>query len=608
MPASLTEELFSLRDRLMAAPHGEGYGIVKQFAEFVGKSPQTVYGWLRKQAGYDSGRKRRADTGTTRMPAESLDFIAAAQREGVRGNGKRTMPVGVAMNVAQANGLTINVSRSRLNAILRQRRMDAKTVMAARNHGELRSLHPNHVHEIDPSLCVLFYMQGRQYVMREEEFNRNKPANYAHVKLKVWRYVRYDHASGSIDVRYYEAEGENQAALFDFLLWTWGKQENRLSHGIPRILLWDKGSANTSHGICNLLDALGVDHRTHAVGHAWAKGGVEQGNNLVETQFESRLRIEPVDAIEQLNTAAERWVRDYNANALAHVDARLRRASGEPMIRDDLWQLIMHTPGALVDMPDRSVCKWFLHGQTHTRKVRDLKISFAHPELKRATVYDLAPWAEFLGQGITVSVTPLLLRQGAVRIGIDRLGDDPLVVEVEPERDFDEFGRSLAAQVIGDGYARAADTGDERQAKRLIRTAYGDDAGTLDDADVLRAKQTRPFGHLNSGHGAIAHSHLGQSDLPTRLLPEGQELNTPVIAAARATNVALVPLTHVEAACRIRALVLDAGGEWPAERFQWLCQRFPDGVPADQVEALATEATGPRAAHATALQLLQGGK
>ncbi|MDR2924962.1 MAG: transposase family protein [Azoarcus sp.] len=97
--------------------------------------------------------------------------------------------------------------------------------------------------------------------MREEAFNKNKPANYARVKLKVWRYVRYDHASGSIDVRYYEAEGENQAALFDFLLWTWGKQQSRLSHGIPKILLWDKGSANTSHGIRNLLDALGVDRR-----------------------------------------------------------------------------------------------------------------------------------------------------------------------------------------------------------------------------------------------------------------------------------------------------------------------------------------------------------
>ena len=59
-------------------------------------------------------------------------------------------------------------------------------------------------------------------------------------------------------------------------------------------------SANTSFAIKNLLDALGVDHETHATGHSWGKGGVEQGNNLVETHFESRLRFEPVESVEQL--------------------------------------------------------------------------------------------------------------------------------------------------------------------------------------------------------------------------------------------------------------------------------------------------------------------
>jgi hypothetical protein len=483
--------------------------------------------------------------------------------------------------------------------------MNAKTMMAARNHIEMRSMHPNHVHEIDPSLCVLYYMGGKQRLMRDEDFNRNKPANIEKVKLKVWRYVRYDHASGSIDVRYYEAAGENQAALFDFLLYTWGKQEHRLSYGAPKILLWDKGSANTSHGVCNLLDALGVDHRTHAAGHAWSKGGVEQANNLVETHFESRLRIEPVDSVEQLNAAAARWVRDWNANALAHIDARIKRASGEPMVRDDLWQLILRTPGALVEMPERTVCKWFLHGQTHTRKVRDLKISFAHPELKRAAVYDLAPWAEFLGQGMTVSVTPLLLRNGGVRIAIDQFGKDPLVVEVEPVREFDAFGRSMGAQVIGEGYSRTADTADERQAKSLIQAAYGDDARTLDDADALRAKQARPFAHLNNGRGAVAHSHIGHSDLPQRLLPAAAELDTPAVAAARATRIELAPLSHVEAAKAIRALI---GNAWqPAEHFAWLQQRYPAGVMPDQIESIAADLPGRRVTVA-ALQIVGGTK
>ena len=602
MSPALAKELFSLRNRLNDAPHGEGYEIVRQFADFIGRSPQTVYTWLRNHVGYDTGRKRRSDMGRSRMSAESIDFIASTQREAVRGNGKRTMPLAVAMNVAEANGMTVNVGKSRVGAILRKRRMDTKTMQAARNHGALRSLHPNHVHQIDPSLCVLYYMNGQQRVMRDEEFYKNKPNNYGRVKLKVWRYVRYDHASGSIDVRYYEAEGESQASLFEFLLYTWGEQPGRISYGVPGILVWDKGSANTSLGICNLLDALAVDHRTHAAGHAWAKGGVEVANNIVETQFESRLRFEPVNSVEELNAAAERWVRDWNANAMAHVDSRLRRASGEPMVRDDLWQLILRTPEALRRMPDRKVCKYFLHGVAQTRQVRDLKVSFAHPEIGRSAVYDLSPWAEFLGNKMQVQVTPLLLRDGMLRVEIERFGSDPLVVEVEPERDFDDFGRSLSAQVIGEGYRRAAMTADERTEKHLLEGAYGEGT-TADKADRLRAKQARPFAQLNNGRGAVAHSHLGQDELPQRLLPAGKDADTPALAAARAARLELRPLSHVEAAKALKALV---GDGWnPAGHFAWLQQRYPDGVHPDQIDAIAIELRTP---HAKPFQVLSGRK
>ena len=318
----LLQELFTLRERINAAPHGEATEIVRRFAEVIGRNPNTIYTWLKKHAGFKTDRKKRADAGKTSLPDDTLSFIASVKREAVRGNGKDTMPIGVAMNIAANNGMEVNVSRSRVGVLMRQRRMDTKTVMSARNHIELRSLYPNHMHQIDPSLCLVYYMGKRQMVMREEEFYKNKLENFAKVKLKVWRYVRYDHASGSLDVRYFEAEGETQASLFEFLLYTWGKQENRLSHGVPKILLWDKGSANKSHAIKNLLDALGVDHQTHAAGHAWSKGGVEQGNNLVETQFESRLRFEPVNTVDELNAAAALWVRDWNANASTRLRGR----------------------------------------------------------------------------------------------------------------------------------------------------------------------------------------------------------------------------------------------------------------------------------------------
>lgn len=598
----LLQELFALRDRIAAAPHGGATELVKQFANLYGKNPSTVYTWLREHAGYKAGRKKRADAGSTALPSETLHFIAAAKREGVRGNGKATLPTAVAMNIAHTNGIEVPVSEGRINALLRAHRMDVQAQTAARNHITLRSLHPNHLHQIDPSLCLIYYTPRGQAIMRDEEFYKNKPASMDKVRLKVWRYVRYDHASGSVDVRYFEAAGENQQSLFEFLLYTWGQQPQRVSHGVPRLLLWDKGSANTSTAIKNLLDALGVHHDTHAAGHSWGKGGVEQGNNLVETHFESRLRFEPVESVAQLNDAAAAWVRDYNANNIEKVDCRITRDSGQPMVRDDLWQLIMRHPGALVQLPPREVCQWFMAGQELTRIVRDLKISFAHPELKRSVIYDLRGWAEFLGNGQKVRVTPLLMQEGALRIEIERLGAEPLLVQVTPERDFDDYGRPLSAPVAGEEYARAPQTASERAANTIAAAAWGDGT-TVDDAEKKRAQQARPFGHLNDGKGIVAHSHLGKDELPQRLLPAAGIVATPQVQSLQRQAPAVqIMLTVPEAVRAIRDRLGDAA---PADLYTQISAAFPGGnVPqawADQWGS-APVATGTHGGNVTELR------
>lgn len=579
--------LVALRDQISAAPHGSRHSMVERFAKGLGRSTNTVYTWLREHAGYDSGRKRRADAGTSRLPDNALLAIAAMQREGVRLNGKKTMPISVAMNVADMNGITVNVSASQVARLLRTQHMDTASVMTARSTTELRSLHPNHVHQIDPSLCLLYYMGGRQQLMTEQKFYKNKQENYAKIKLKVWRNVRVDHFSGVVDVRYYESAGESQAMLFDFLMWTWGKQEGRLNHGVPKMLLWDKGSANTSHAIQNLLDALGVVHETHAAGHAWAKGAVEQANNLVETHFESRLKLEPVDSVEQLNDAALRWARDWNANMLKHIDARLVRASGEPLVRDELWSLILREPGALVSLPSREVCEWFMHGREQERQVNNLAVSFVHPELGRSARYDLRAWAEHIHNRQKLVVTPLLMRDGLLRIEIPRAGSDPLVVEAEPVRDFDASGRNAAAQVIGEGYMRMPESAGESVARRLAVAAYGEGT-TVDSAETLREKNARPFADLNDGKGAISHSPLGQEEAPTRLLPASAEINTEAVRSASRSvrEVQAEPLSHVEAAKALRGLV---GSSWTAGHFAWLAQRYPQGVQEDALAGIAAE-------------------
>jgi transposase InsO family protein len=599
----MMQQLLALRDKVTSAPRGSATSIVNAFADMVGKHPDTIYTWLRMHAGYKSGRKKRADAGTTALPQESLTFIASAKREGLRANGKSTLPTSVAMNIAHTNGITINVSEGRINALMRAARMDIKSQDSARNHITLRSLHPNHLHQIDPSLCLIYYAPGGgQRIMRDEEFYKNKPAAMEKVKLKVWRYVRYDHASGSIDVRYFESAGENQQSLFEFLLHTWSQQTDRVSHGVPKMLLWDKGSSNTSFAIKNLLDALGVDHQTHATGHSWAKGGVEQANNLVETHFESRLRFEPVDSVEQLNQAASQWVRDYNANAIAHVDCRIVRDSGEPMVRDDLWQLIMRHPDALVQMPGRDICKWFMTAQEQTRVVRDLSISFAHPELGRSASYDLRAWADVLGNGQKVRVTPLLLQDGALRIEIDRLGQEPLFAQVQPVTDFDAYGRPASAPVVGEAYARAKETASEQVARTLAQSAWGDGT-SVEDAEKNRAVQKRPFAHLNDGKGLVAHSHFGKADLPARLMPAAQDVQTDQVRHLQSQmHKVQIMLTLPEAVRSIKDRLGDAA---PADLYSQLKQAYPSGhVPQDWADhwGAETPATGTHDASASGLR------
>lgn len=263
----MTELLLALRRQLEAAKHGEAGELVEDFASMHARSKQTIWRWLNLFAGYRSERKKRSDAGTTSQPEEGLILIAASKSLSVRANGKATKPTCVAMNIAAANGLEITIGASQINRVLRQRRIDVKSQAASRNHIRMRSLHPNHVHEIDPSLCLVYYIGKRQMIMTEAEFNKNKPAAIDKVKFKCWRYVRWDHASRAIDVRYYQAAGENQYSLFDFLLHTWGEQPHRLSHGVPKKLLWDKGSERGSPAVCRWLDAMGVDHEPHATHH-----------------------------------------------------------------------------------------------------------------------------------------------------------------------------------------------------------------------------------------------------------------------------------------------------------------------------------------------------
>lgn len=565
--------LRGLANRLEAAGHGDKGALLAEARALYGWSQNKLYAELARQAGWTSGRKARADKGRTRVPESTVEFVAALSRGSVRANGKQTMFTPVAGSIAAANGHAVDVSTRQLNRLIRDRRMGVAQTREARAPVRLRSLHPNHVHQVDPSLCLVYYLRGEQRIIRDDAFYKNKLEGLAKVAFKCWRYVLYDHASGLVLPWYVEAAGESPLNLFRFLMFAWGRQPGRRFLGVPRILMWDKGSANTATAVKNLLAALEVEGITHAPGNARAKGGVEGGNNLVETQFECRLRFEPVHSAEELNRAAGTWAEAWNANLIPGQDTRLHRDGLQPVARYDLWQRIREEELRL--LPPVEVCQAFLEGKTVTRKVaRDLTIGYAHPRAEGSRRYDLAGLAGICA-GDVLEVSPLLFGDCAISLSVPRHDGEPIKYRLEPlAEERDGFGFPLGAPVIGERYAARPDSDADRAGKRLDALLYPE----MDAAAMARAKRDNvaPMG------GAVnAHSHLAEIEIPDALLRRGTEI------ALQAIQFEERPMSVAETAEALRAL----GVERP-DLYAWLAQHYPEGVLPAALDLCAAHARG----------------
>lgn len=517
---NLTQYLADLARRLDAAPHGGRGQLVADAAAYLDWSEQRVYSQLRRRCAWSSGRKSRADKGTTSQNADALKVVGAMQKQSVRKNGKIVLHLPTALSIAATNGQPIAVSRGRFGRLMRDRKFDARSQAQDRPAQSMRSLHPNHVHQVDPSLCLVYYLNGEQQIMRDDKFYKNKLENYARILLKVWRYVLYDHTSGTIIVWYVEAKGETSANLFEFLMFAWGKQKGRPFHGAPKLLMLDPGSANTAHTTKNFLPAIGTKLMVHKPGAARVKGGVENAQNIIETKFESRLKFEPVNNVEELNRAAFAWSNAFNANLIPYEDTRIRRPGmAEPASRNDLWLTIRDEE--LRVLPDREKCKLFLEGKTVARKVNaKLEITYKHPLADSVCVYDLRG-LDGICVGDTVEVSPLAIGESEVYVRASRYDGAMLEYRVKPAVFDPVYGFRTDAPVWGEEPRTKPDTDVERAGKELDRLAFP--GRTLDEIEKAKDKNETPFdGQL------VAHSHLANIVVPTSLASRrGSEISVP---------------------------------------------------------------------------------
>jgi len=518
-------DLIGFGKKLQQAKHGEKSNIVKKaLSHFGWSSHHTLYRELNK-LGWTSGKQQRKDAGSTSQDEQSLLMLAAMSKTSARANGKTLMETPNAISVLSQNGFTFK-SPSTVNKLLRDRSLTAKQMKQDTTHGHFRTEHPNQVHLVDPSLCVLYYPPGSTKGMRVQKYTtaaeqyKNKPEMLEKIKnLRVWRYVMVDHFSGLVTVKYYECAGESQEILYDFLIWAWGKMSGSPFHGLPRTMYWDKGSANTSKAIKYALNCLSVENIAHTTHLARAKGAVEQANNLVEKLLEGRLLFEPVNSVEELNAIAVKWQNAYNADLIPNYNAKHNRHG---LARTDAWLKIMQPEFIqhLHELPAADYCRYIFTHEPVLRTVSgELEITFRHPVAKKSLTYSVAEIDGIYAKQ-KVLVNPIVLGDDArVLVTIAQpLGDD-IKCELAPVL-FNEMGFRIDSPVFGEGFDTKKDSVVDTNQKALDRVAF---PNMLDEEiEKAKAKKATPF---NAQIDAL--SHIKNIDLPTAITPKGSKLDLP---------------------------------------------------------------------------------
>lgn len=486
---AIIPRLVELAQALDAAKHGEGGKLKEAACLELGMSLATLHRALAQVSVRDE-RKQRSDKGVTSLPREEALKISGMLIESLRKTGKRLMSIEQAVGILIANGEVKadsvspdgeirKLSTSAIASALRSYGLHPDQLLRPEPAVELKSLHPNHVWSVDASLCVLYYLndEGKSglQVMDSDKFYKNKPKNLKRIESdRVWSYEITDHFSGTIFVHYVMGS-ESAMNLTESFVAAISKRDNDPFHGVPFVLMMDRGSANTSGLFGNLARRLGIKTIAHAPGNARATGQVEKARDQIERSFESGLKLAPVRNLEHLNQLARRWAIWYNTHK---VHTRTKKP------RYNVWLTIMQDQLRIA--PPRQVCLELLSSNPETRKVDDyLRISFKGREFDVRSVPSV-----MVGETLTVCTNPYAT--DSVQI-ILRDGDGQEVIHLAPEVERDGVARfGSNANVIGEDYKRHAPTQLEINRADVAKAVYGVD--TQEQADAARKAKALPFG------------------------------------------------------------------------------------------------------------------
>lgn len=472
-------------ERLKQAVNGEKDAIMAEYSQLTGKSVSTLYR-VAKDHGFTSGRRRRADKGDlkSRLTEEQILYVMTLMQTSKREVKGVIMSVDTALDIAIDNGVIAagQISSSRLQTILRERGMNAAALDAPAPCIRMASDHPNHVHVFDASVCIQYYLKGKKgmQIMDERDFYKNKPQNFAKIKTRLIRYLLVDHFSGFLFVKYYNIGGENQLTVHDFLTSAWrgGHHEKLPFHGVPFFVLMDAGAAHTAKGMQSFLQRLDIEMPKALPHNPRRQGAAEVAQNIVERQFESRLRFCPADTVEELNAWCIDWLVHFNSTKT------LRRTG---INRTACWLKIKQPELRL--LPADDLLQDLFAEPEVTRTVRpDNTISFRSEEYRVKHIAGLRP-----GKKVTVALRPYHWPEVAILF-------DEVAYLVQPIGKL-EGGFSADSARIGQEFKAQPETITQKAVKQAENLAYGEERKKN---DIPFGGSVRVFGHHADKLGNLA--------------------------------------------------------------------------------------------------------
>lgn len=584
-PAQI-EALQAVARAAEAAPHGSKAAVYQEAAARMGLSLATLHRKLKEVSMPIKTRQRRSDAGKTSMSRDDALLLSAYLQESQRANGKRLASIESALDVLRANnptfasrvddssGEVMPLSVSAVSRALTHYRLHPDQLALPTPKVQLASEHPNHVWQIDPSLCVVYYLAKKSglQVMEEKEFYKNKPGNVERIeKERVWRYVITDHASGWIYVHYVPGAETGKNLAEAFIAATQKREAEDPVHGLPRMVMVDPGSANTGAVFRNLCNALDIQLMVNQPGQPWAKGQVEKANDIVERDFEHRLAFmqNPPTCIDELNPCAWRWMRWYNSTKVHSRHGHTRFAA---------WMRI--TAEQLRIAPPANVMRELCYTAEQTRKVTPL-FTISHGG-NTYSVNDI-PGVE-VGEQLRITRNPW---RDDTSIQVLREVEGKTFIHVLEPQKLNEFGFADTAAKFGQEYKAQPDSQVDKNRKAVERLAM--DASTDTEAQAKRKSKATPLGGIID-----PMKNVDNTTLPQYLNKRGNvaDINSPVLELPNLTPVALA-----------KKIAAQIGTEWKgAEHFAWLKQRYPEGAPESEIPAIIQQL---RSAFASPLRVIK---